>query len=45
MFDKWVYLWGIAVALNYLFWIIKSLFDGPVMVSTGVDSRDGNSVM
>jgi hypothetical protein len=37
MFDnwQWVYLWGIAVALNYLFWIVKSLFDGDESVSTG----------
>jgi hypothetical protein len=46
MFDnwQWVYLWGIAVALNYLFWITKSLFDGDDTVSTWRDSERGNTV-
>jgi hypothetical protein len=46
MFDnwQWVYLWGIAVALNYLFWITKSLFDGDDKVSTWRDSERGNTV-
>jgi len=30
MFEQWhwVYIWGIAVSVNYAFWIVKSLFDG-----------------
>ena len=30
MFDEWhwVYMWGILVWVNYIFCIVKSLFDG-----------------
>jgi len=37
MFENWhwVYMWGILVVVNYMFWIIKSLFDGPDLDSTG----------
>ena len=36
MFENWhwEYMWGIAVFINYMFWIIKSLFDGDAQVST-----------
>ena len=46
MFENWhwVYLWGIAVFVNYMFWIIKSFFDGGDLDSTAVDSRDGDTV-
>jgi len=29
MFENWhwVYMWGILVVANYMFWIVKSLFD------------------
>ena len=31
MFENWhwIYLWGILAVANYVFWIAKSLFDGP----------------
>ncbi len=36
---QWVYVWGMAVVANYLFWIVKSLFDGDDKVSTWRDSE------
>ena len=41
MFENWhwVYLWGIACFLNYMFWIVKSLFDGGVFGFDRAKSR------
>jgi len=37
MFENWhwSYMWGILATLNLWFWLIKSLFDGPDLDSTG----------